>query len=101
MAGAISALPVSEPPESENLQAKDDTYPELHTLKLMVRQRHGKLFDELDLSGLNSWAPKLADAACWLLAEYHDVFSLDLAELGCTLSTEHTIKVTDDTPFKE
>ena len=67
----------------------------------MVRQRHGKLLDELDLSGLDSWAPKLADAVCWLLAEYHDVFSLDPAELGCSHSTEHTIKVTDDTPFKE
>ena len=39
-------------------------------------------------------------AACQLLAEYHDVFSLDPAELGCH-STEHIIKVTDDTPFKE
>ena len=26
---------------------------------------------------------------------------LDPVELGCTHSTEHTIKVTDDTPFKE
>ena len=43
----------------------------------------------------------MADKACQLLAEYHDVFSLDTAELGCTHSTEHTIKVTDDTPFKE
>ena len=59
------------------------------------------LFDELDLSGLASWAPKLADKAHQLLAEYHDVFSLYPAELGCTHSTEHTIEVTDDTPFKE
>ena len=29
------------------------------------------------------------------------MFSLDLAELGCTHSTEHIIKVTDNTPFKE
>ena len=41
------------------------------------------------------------DAVHWLLAEYHDVFSLDAAELGCTHSMEHTIKVIDDTPFKE
>ena len=41
------------------------------------------------------------DAAHQLLAKYHDVFSLDPAELGCTHSTEHIIKVTDDTPFKE
>ena len=101
MARAVSILPVPEPPEPETLQVEDDTCPDLHTPKLTVRQRHGKLFDELDLSGLDSWAPELADAAHWLLAEYHDIFSLDLAELGCTHSTEHTIKVTDDTPFKE
>ena len=92
MARVVSMLPVPEPPEPESLQVKDDTCPDLHIPKLMVRQRHGKLFDKLDLSGLDSWAPELADAACWLLAEYHDVFSLDLVELGCTHSTEHTIK---------
>ena len=68
---------------------------------MTVRQRHGKLFDKLDLSGLDSWPPELVDAANHLLAEYQDVFSLDFVELGCTHSTEHTIKVTDDTPFKE
>ena len=31
--------------------------------KLTVRQWHGKLFDELDLSGLDSWPPAIADAA--------------------------------------
>ena len=31
----------------------------------------------------------------------HDVFSLDPTELDCTHSTEHIIKVTDDTPFQE
>ena len=101
VARAVSVLPVPETPKPESLQVEDNTCPDLHAPKLMVRQRHGRLLDELDLSGLNSWAPKLADAACRLLAEYHDIFSLDLTELGCTHSTEHTIKVTDDTPFKE
>ena len=101
VARAVSMLPVPEPPEPNSLQVKDNTCPDLHIPKLMVRQRHGKLFNELDLSGLDSWAPELADAAHWLLADYHDVFSLDLVELGCTHSTEHTIKVMDDTPFKE
>ena len=82
MARAVSALPVPEPPESKSLQDRDDMHPNLQTLKLTVRQRHGKLFDELDLSGLDSWAPELVDAACWLLAKYHDVFSLDPAEAG-------------------
>ena len=75
--------------------------PDPQTPKLTIRQRCGKLFDELDLSSLDLWAPELADKAHWLLAKYHDIFSLDPAELGCTHSTEHTIKVTDDTPFKE
>ena len=101
VARAISVLPVPESPKPKSLQVEDDTCSDLPAPKLMIRQRCGKLFDELDLSGLDLWAPKLADEACQLLAEYHDVFSLDLAELGCTHSTEHTIMVTDDTPFKE
>ena len=101
VARAISVLPVPEPPKPERLQVEDDTYSDLHTPRLTIRQRCGQLFDELDLSGLDTWAPELADGACQVLAEYHDVFSLDLVELGCTHSTEHTIKVTDDTPFKE
>ena len=63
MARAVSALPVPKPPESKSLKVKDDMYSDLHILKLTVRQTCGRLFDELDLSGLNSWAPKLADAA--------------------------------------
>ena len=88
-------------PEPGSLLVPDEACSGLPTPKLMIRQRHGKLFDELDVSGLDLWAPKLAEKACQLLAEYHNVFSLDPAELGCTHSTEHTIEVTDDTPFKE
>ena len=50
---------------------------------------------------LDSWPPELVDAAHWLLTKYHDVFSLDPMELGCTHSVEHMIKVMDDTLFKE
>ena len=94
-------LPVPEPPMEAQFQEGDDEPWDPHTPKLTVRQRHGKLFDELDLSGLDSWPSGLVDAACWLLAKYHDVFSLDPVEFGCTHSTEHMIKVMDDTPFKE
>ena len=55
------------------------------------------LFEELDLSGLDSWHLELADAGCQLLAKYHNVFSLEPVELGCTHSTKHAIMVTDDT----
>ena len=97
----LAALSVPELPEGEQLQEKAGKFHDSHTPRLTVRQRHGKLLDELDLSGLDLWTLELADAAHWLLAKHHDVFSLDPAELGCMHSTEHTIKVTDDTPFKE
>ena len=89
------------PGAPDSLPDQKEVCPDLETSKLMIRQRHGKLFDELDLSGLDLWAPEMVDKACQLLAKYHDIFSLDQAELGCTHSTEHAIKVTDDTPFKE
>ena len=101
VARAVAVLPVPTPPEEEQLLEGADESHKPHTPRLTIRQRHGKLFDELDLSGLDSLTPKLADAACWLLTKYHDMFSLDQVELGCTHSTEHMIKVMDDTPFKE
>ena len=101
VARVVAMLPVPKPPEEVQLLEEADEPQDSHTPRLTARQRHGKLFNELDLSGLDSWAPELADAACQLLAKYHDVFSLDPAELDCTYSMEHMIKVTDDTPFKE
>ena len=101
VARAMAMQLVPSIPEPGSLQVQDEVCPNPQTPNLMIRQRHGKLFDELDLSDLDLWAPELADKACWLLAKYHDIFLLDLAELGCTHLTEHTIKVTDDTPFKE
>ena len=101
VARAVAALPVPKPPEEVQLLEGADESHDPNTPRLTVRQRHGKLFDELDLSGLDSWVPELVDAAHQLLAEYHNVFSLDPVELGCTHSMEHMIKVMDDTPFKE
>ena len=101
VARVVAALPVPEPPKGEQLLEGADESHNSHTSRLRVRQRHGKLFDELDLIGLDSWTPELADAACQLLVKYQDGFLLDPAELGCTHSMEHTMQVTDDTPFKE
>ena len=101
VATTVAALPMPEPPEEVQLLEGANEPQISHTPRLTIRQRHSKLFNELDLSGLDSWAPKLANSAHWLLAKYHDMFSLDPGELGCTHSMEHMIKVTDDTPFKE
>ena len=101
VARAIVANPVPGLPMEPQLQEGEDKPQDPLTLKLTVRQRHGKLFNELNLSGLDSWPPELADAAHCLFTEYHNVFSLDPVESGCTHSTDYMIKVTDDTPFKE
>ena len=101
VARAVPVQLLTKTPQPGSLLVLEEVCSDLPTPKLTIRQRHGKLFDELDLSGLDSGAPELAERACQLLAEYHDVFSLDPVELGCTHLTEHTIKVTDDTPFKE
>ena len=71
------------------------------TPKLTMKEWQEKLLEELDLSRLESWSPELAASAQSLLAEYHDIFSLNPSKLGCTHPMEHVIKVTDDTPFKE
>ena len=101
VARAVVTNLVLGPPIESQLQEGGNKPQDLHTPKLTVRQRHGKLFNELDLSGLDTWPLELADATHHLLAEYHNVFSIDPMELGCTHSTEHTIKVIDDTYFKK
>ena len=87
VAWAVMVLLVPRPPMKPQLQEGAEEAQDPHTPKLTVRQRQGKLFDELDLSGLDSWSPELAGTASQLLTKYHDVFLLDPMELGCTHST--------------
>ena len=80
VARVVATLPEVESPEEEELLEGADESCDSHTPRLTVRQRHCKLFDELDLSGLDSWAPELADTAHWPLVKYHDVLSLNPAD---------------------
>ena len=101
VAKLVVATQMPEPPmQTDMIEALDEAQG-LHMPKLTVKQRQEKLFEELDLSGLESWPLELVDSTWSVLAEYHDIFSLEPSELGCTHSTEHVIKVTDDTLFKE
>ena len=73
----VRAIPVqllAKAPEPGSLPVPDEACSDPPIPKLMIKQRRGKLFDELDLSGLDSWAHELADKAHQLLAEYYDVF---------------------------
>ena len=80
----------------ESLEELDNPKP-----TLSVGECQEKLLASLDLSGLNKWPEEKAKCACELLREYHDIFSLNDNELGCTSQVKHSIKVTNDEPFKE
>ena len=63
--------------------------------------RGEKLFEKLDLSGLEPWTLENKEKALDLLTEFHDIFILKDGEMGCTEATKHHIEVTDPRPFKE
>ena len=72
------------------------------TRKLLTRaERQAKVLKELNLEALDEWPEELAQHAQDLIQEYHDVFSLDKNELGCTNMVKHKIKIDDSKPFKE
>ena len=62
VARAVAATAVLELLVETWLQEGADEPQGPHTPKLTVRQRQGKLFEELDLSGLESWPLELADS---------------------------------------
>ena len=70
-------------------------------VKLTVKERRKILFEKLELSGLESWTKENKEKTLDLLSEYHDIFTLEDGEMGCTEAAEHKIKVTDLKPFKD
>ena len=94
VARAVTATWVPELPMQSGVVKALDEAQGLQVPKLTMKQRQEKLFEELDLSGLESWSPEMADSTQSLLAENHNVFSLEPSKLGCTHSTEHVIRVT-------
>ena len=80
----------------ESLKVSEDLKP-----TLSVEECQEKLMATLDLSDLDKWPEEKVRHAHELLREYHDIFSLDDNKLGCTSQVKHSIKVTDDKPFKE
>ena len=69
--------------------------------KMLVEWRGELLFWQLDLSGLKGWSKGNQVAACTLSAEYHDIFSSEPGELGCTNLAKHKSRVIDDEPSKQ
>ena len=70
-------------------------------VRLSVEDWRKLLLEKLKLSGLDSWTEENKEKALNLLAEYHDIFTLEDGEMECTEAAEHKIEVTDPKPFKE
>ena len=66
---------------------------------LSIKERRKLLFKKLEL--WKSWTEGNKEKALNLLAEYHDIFTLEDGEMECTEATEHKIEVTNPRPFKE
>ena len=101
VARVIAATQVPEPPMWMGMIEALNKAQGLQMAKLTAEQRQEKLFEKLDLSGLDFWPLKLVDSAWCLLTEYHDIFALEPSKLSCTYSTKHVIKVINDAPLKE
>ena len=66
---------------------------------MSVAVRQEKLLEKLNLDGLAHWSPGNAALVRELVLAYHDVFTLESNELGCTSAIEHEIE--NSKPFKE
>ena len=69
------------------------------TMVVMVRQE--KLLGKLNLDGLAHWSPRNAAAVRELVLAYHNLFTLESNELGCTSAMEHEICINNSEPCKE
>ena len=68
---------------------------------MSVTARQERLLEKLNLDGLAHWSPGNAVAVTELVLAYHDLFTLESNELGCTSAIEHEICIKNDEPFKE
>ena len=68
---------------------------------MLVVARQEKLLEKLNLEGLAHWSLRNAAAVRELVLAYHDVFTLESNELGCTSAIKHEICIKNNEPFKE
>ena len=89
-------LPVELSPELESILRMEDKQE-----PLSVVEQQKKLLEKLNLDGLSNCTPQNAVVAQDLVLAFHDIFTLEGSELGCTSAVEHEIRITDSEPFKE
>ena len=60
-----------------------------------------KLWEQLDVTGSDSWTEDQKKEIRRTFEDYNDVFALHPLELGRTALVKHNIKIMDPKPFKE
>ena len=99
VARVMSASPV--PPAELSLEMEAVLDAEARPEPMSVVARQEKLLEKLNLDGLAHWSPGNATAVRELVLAYHDVFTLESNELGCTSAIKHEICIENSEPFKE
>ena len=101
---AANIIPEGKP-TPELTKKLDEQDPESAPKKLSIEERQKLLMELLRQEGrldqLADWTPELAQKFECLLMEYHDIFSLDKNDIGCTDAAKHVIELLDKEPFKE
>ena len=102
---AINTVP-DVAPSTEFLRKLDKLKPNRDPpKKLTIKERQKLLLELLRKEGrldkLKQWPPELALRFERMLMEHHNIFSLELNEIGCTNTAEHAIELLDTEPFKE
>ena len=64
--------------------------------KMSIEQRKEMHLQQLALSGLEGWSGANHASGHTLLTNYHNIFLLELGELGCTSLVMCEIRVADD-----
>ena len=67
----------------------------------LAPEKERLLFNKIDLSGADSWDPKLVEEAKQLFREYAHIFALESLDMGHTSMVKHEIRLDNYTPFKE
>ena len=102
---AANAIPDAAP-SPEFLRKLDELEPNRNPPKKLTIEERQKLLLELlrkegQLDKLKQWPPELALRFERMLMEHHNIFSLELNEIGCTDMAEHVIELLDTEPCKE
>ena len=93
----------SQAPENIPKQVAGNA-PENNLLENLPKEKEGrvkKIFESLNLQGIEFWSEQQQQSAKALITEYQHLFAMNLSELGKTSLVQHDIKLDNMTPFKE